>query len=194
LDRLIASPGFNSLPPEERQTALIFHHDFQKSGVRLPDDQRKKFVTLSSSIISLGRDFLQGVNASKPPVTLTRQDCEGVPESSKRWQIYALNRGLRSSIRVDSSSVEATRVLKFSTSEDGRKKVYVAQNTSGSHEIEVLENLLRDRAQLASLVGHRSYAEMLLKDKMGENPGLLETSKMLLAQAHVFCRKCSSVS
>ena len=62
-------------------------------------------------------------------------------------------------------------MLKLSTNDDARRKVYVAQNTSGVEEIGVVEQLLRDRAELARLVGHESYAHMLLHDKMGRSPG-----------------------
>jgi mitochondrial intermediate peptidase len=79
---------------------------------------------------------------------------------------------MRSSISVEPESTEARRVLRYSANEDARRRVYVAQNTSRPEDIEVLENLLRDRAELAVLVGHRSYADMLLKDKMGNNPGM----------------------
>lgn len=140
--------------------------------MHLPDEQRKKFVQLSSNIIDHGRNFLHALSASKPPVALTKQDCEGVPENPKLWRLYALKRGMRSTISVEPESTEARRVLRYSTNEDARKRVYVAQNTSRPAEIEVLENLLHDRAQLAVLVGHRSYADMLLKDKMGESPGM----------------------
>lgn len=172
LDRFIQTPGFGKLPFEARQTALIFQHDFQKSGVHLPDEQRKKFVQLSSDIIAHGRDFLQGLETPKRPVVLTRQDCEGVPEKSSRmWQLFALRKGMRSSISVDPDSPEARRVLRFSTNEESRKKIYVAQNTSVPENIEALEQLLRARADLAVLVGHKSYADMLLMDKMGSTPG-----------------------
>lgn len=171
LDRFIKTPAFGKLPFEARQTALIFQHDFQKSGVHLPDEQRKKFVQLSSDIIAHGRDFLQGLETPKRPVVLTRKDCEGIPESNSRlWQLFALRKGMRSSISVDPESPEARRILRYSTNEDARKKIYVAQNASAPESIQVLEQLLRARAELAVLVGHRSYADMLLMDKMGATP------------------------
>ncbi|CAG7847338.1 Mitochondrial intermediate peptidase Short=MIP; AltName: Full=Octapeptidyl aminopeptidase; Flags: Precursor [Serendipita indica DSM 11827] len=185
LDRFIENPSFNTLPFEARQTALIFQHDFNKSGVHLPKEKRDKFVQLSSNIISHGRDFLQGMHARKPSVTLTREDCDGVPEGSPLWKLYALKRGMRSSISVEPNSTEARRVLKFSTNDDARRKVYVAQNTSRVEEIGVLEHLLRDRAELAKLVGHESYAHMLLHDKMGRNP---ENVQMFLNSLMNFSR------
>lgn len=113
-------------------------------------------------------------------MVITRQDCEGIPEtSSKHWQLLALRKGLKSSISVDPESPAARRVLRFSTSEEARKKVYTAQNKSVPQSVEVLEQLLRSRAELAVLVGHRSYADMLLTDKMGDNPGEIYMSLAL---------------
>jgi mitochondrial intermediate peptidase len=78
---------------------------------------------------------------------------------------------MRSSISVDPESPEARRILRFSTSDEARKKVYIAQNKVVSESINVLEQLLRARANVSVLVGHRSYSEMLLLDKMGGKPG-----------------------
>ncbi|KAG8802702.1 Mitochondrial intermediate peptidase, partial [Serendipita sp. 398] len=170
LDDFMASPSFKNLPMEAKQTAWIFKHDFDKSGVHLPIHQRQKFVELSSNIISLGRDFLQGLGAEKKPIMLFTKDCEGVPETPRLWQLYSVKRGLRSRVSVEPNSAEARRVLKHSTNEEARKKVYVSQNASSNEQIQVLEQLLRDRAELAVLVGRQSYGEMLLHDKMGKKP------------------------
>ncbi|KAG8832469.1 Mitochondrial intermediate peptidase, partial [Serendipita sp. 399] len=170
LENFMASPNFKDLSMEAKQTAWIFKHDFDKSGVHLPEQQRQRFVQLSSNIISLGRDFLQGLSADKAPLTLRTEDCEGVPENPRLWQFYALKRGLRSRISVEANSAEARRVLKYSTNEEARKKVYVAQNASSKKQLDVVEQLLKDRAELAMLVGRQSYAEMLLHDKMGKKP------------------------
>ncbi|PVG03221.1 zincin [Serendipita vermifera] len=177
LDHFIADPAFLTLSSEARQTALLFQYDFQKSGVHLPEEQRKKFVQHSSNIIAYGRDFLGALDTTQDSVMLTRQDCEGVPESPRLWQLYALKKGMRSSIRVRPDSAEARRVLRYSTSEEARKKIYVAQNASRPENVDILERLLRERAELAVLVGHKSYSDMLLKDKMGKSP---ENVKMFL--------------
>jgi mitochondrial intermediate peptidase len=88
---------------------------------------------------------------------------------------------MRSSIRVRPDSPEARRVLRYSTSEEARRKIYVAQNASRAENVETLEQLLRERAELAVLVGHKSYSDMLLKDKMGKNPGRCQIQATSLA-------------
>lgn len=128
-------------------------------------------MQLSSSIIANGRAFYQALGSPRPSVTLSKKDCEGVPEAPRQWQLLALARGLRSNVRVDANSAEARRILRYSTNEDARKRVYIAQNSSTSTEIEILEQLLRDRGHLAALVGEKSYSHMLIKDKMGGSPG-----------------------
>lgn len=56
--------------------------------------------------------------------------------------------------------------------EEPRRKVYLAANSSTPEQVEILEALLRARAQLATLVGSDSFAHMALGDKMAKSPGV----------------------
>ena len=135
-------------------------------------EQRQRFITLSSEIISHGREFQSPAWSKDRNLRITREDVEGLSSNYDRKRAYrliALANGVTNSVSLGAWSKEARFLLKHALREETRKKIYIAQFSSKGPE--PLENLLRARAQLAQLVGFPSYAHMLLKHKMAKSPG-----------------------
>jgi mitochondrial intermediate peptidase len=77
----------------------------------------------------------------------------------------------RRELLVYPGSLQAQMIMRSAPSEEARRKVYVASNSSSPEQVEVLERLLQARAELARLVGKESYSHMTLTDKMAKCPG-----------------------
>ncbi|KWU44347.1 mitochondrial intermediate peptidase [Rhodotorula sp. JG-1b] len=153
--------------------ATPFLRDFEKSGIHLPPAQRAEFVSLSTSIIQLGRRFLQ--NASEPdarePVCLDRSELEAafgaamtrrllgddVPESQRQ-------------VWIDPTSYEGRVLARHHPSASVRRALFVAANAAPASHVETLDELLTARARLARLVGRESWADVALEDKMAQTP------------------------
>ena len=69
-------------------------------------------------------------------------------------------------------SLQAQMIMRSAPEEEPRRRVYIAANSSTPDQIEILETLLRKRAELARLVGRESFAHMTLDDKMAKTPGM----------------------
>lgn len=76
-------------------------------------------------------------------------------------------------LKVYPGSLQAHMIMRSVPAEGPRQKVYIATNTSSPEQLDVLERLLRARAQLAQLVGKDSYAAITLTDKMAKSPGMV---------------------
>ncbi|CCM03140.1 uncharacterized protein FIBRA_05262 [Fibroporia radiculosa] len=159
-----------SLGPEAYQTALIFWRDFEKSGIDLPPEQRNRFVSLSTEIILLGRQFLNESAAARPPALIKPSELQGLKDmglgARLRLQAQVTNRDLH----VYPGSLQAQMIMRSAPEEGPRKKVYLAANASTRDQIDTLEKLLRARGELARLVGKSSFAHMTLSDKMAKSP------------------------
>jgi mitochondrial intermediate peptidase len=158
----------SALSPEAYHTALIFWRDFAKSGIDLAPEQRQRFVSLSSEILVLGRSFLNEANASRPPVTLQPHDIRG--GKSRALSMLKL-KSSRRTLQVHPGSAEAQLIMQSPAEEVARRKLYLAAHSSTPEQLEVLDRLLRARAELSRLVGRESYAHMVLEDKMAKSPG-----------------------
>ncbi|KAI0785474.1 mitochondrial intermediate peptidase [Irpex lacteus] len=169
LKEVLSDPEImNSIGPEAQETARIFWRDFEKSGINLPPDQRSQFVSLSSEILTLGRQFLNETAAARPPAVIKPSELQGLKDKTMgaRLRLQARFRDLV----VYPGSLQAQMIMHSAPLEEPRRKVYMAANSSTPEQIELLENLLRARGKLARLVGKESFAHMTLTDKMAGSP------------------------
>ncbi|KAF8973534.1 mitochondrial intermediate peptidase [Flammula alnicola] len=159
-----------TLSPEAHQTALIFWRDFEKSAIDLPPAERNKFVSLSSDILILGRKFLEGANAPRPPTSIKPSELAGLTDKGMGVRLQLQAHFTQRDLLVYPGSMQAHMIMRSAPEEEPRRRVYLAANSSTPEQIEVLETLLRKRAELARLVGRDSFAHMTLADKMAKTP------------------------
>lgn len=171
--------------PEEHAVALIFQRDFERSGIDLPSSKRSEFVSLSSQIISLGRSFLMegpGPRGHVDIPILTLRSSVGkdlhagdlVAKGRVKDLLDALGKRvsrLTGRVRVYGNTWEAHMLMKYCADESIRRDCYIASNKENKGNVQTLDEILRSRARLATLVGKSSYAEMTLSDKMAKTPG-----------------------
>ncbi|KAI8068616.1 hypothetical protein BC940DRAFT_318592 [Gongronella butleri] len=155
----------HALEPDEHAAAIVFLRDFEKSGIHLPDQQRKQFVDLSDRIILLGREFIQRQPRAVSHLRIPRADLRGLPTS---FLSQAAADG--DEIVVATDTADCQWILKYADNPDIRKQVYQALHSANDDHIAILDFLLHTRAQLANLVGQPSYAHLQLQDKMAKNP------------------------
>jgi intermediate peptidase len=189
LKAVLSDPSLvKSLGPEEYQTALIFWRDFEKSAINLPPEQRQKFVSLSSEILSLGREFLENASTPRPPALIQPEHLAGIKDKGMGIRLQLQAHFTKRELLVYPGSLQAQMIMRSAPDEEPRRRLYVASNSSAEKDINTLEGLLRARAELARLVGRQSFAHMTLDDKMAKTPG--EWLSFMYQRFHQL--KCSS--
>ncbi|KAJ1962158.1 Mitochondrial intermediate peptidase, partial [Dispira parvispora] len=184
LKRAMETPRIaQDFTPVEHQVAVQFLRDFEKSGVHLPDRQRARFISLSNDILSLSHEFLH-----PNPVTRTFPDSIAV-DSSDRLQglplsvVQSLQHTNQSHpLRIPVPSSLSNMITSMAHDEELRKQVYTLQKQTSTQQVEVLEDLLRLRKQLAELTGRSTYSHLFLEDKMAQHPDHVRTFLKNLAQ------------
>ncbi|KZP31124.1 mitochondrial intermediate peptidase [Athelia psychrophila] len=168
LRAVLADPTVaKSLSSEAYQTALIFYRDFEKSGIDMDPAKRDHFVSLSSEILVLGRQFLDESTRTREPALISSKELIGLKDGSRlKLQAKVTQRDLH----VYPGSLQAQMIMRSAPIEEARYKVYVAAHKSTQEQLDVLERLLQARAELAQLVGRKSFADMTLDDKMAKSP------------------------
>lgn len=151
--------------PDEYAAAIVFLRDFEKSGIHLPNKQRAQFVDLSDKIIHLGREFIQMNPRAIKQVKIPQSALAGVSPTVTRSIV-----GKDGYAYVPTDSGECQMILKYAMNEHVRQQVYESMNSATKDSVAVLEQLMRTRSDLATLVGKNSYAELQLQDKMARNP------------------------
>ncbi|PPQ67160.1 hypothetical protein CVT25_005761 [Psilocybe cyanescens] len=179
-----------TLTPEAYQTALIFWRDFEKSAIDLPPTERNKFVSLSSDILVLGRQFLEAANAPRAPASIKHSDLAGLKDKGMGVRLQLQAQFTKRDLLVYPGSMQAHMIMRSAPEEEPRRRMYLAANSSTPEQIEVLEALLRKRAELAQLVGRKSFAHMTLDDKMAKTPeNVVNFLDALLDHTRPFARR-----
>lgn len=160
----------STLTPEAYQTALIFWRDFEKSAINLPPEQRNKFVSLSSEILVLGRQFLNEATSARPPTYIAPSELDGLKDKGMGVRLQLQGHFTGRDLVVYPGSLQAQMIMRSAPNEEPRRKIYLASNASTHQQIQLLERMLQARAELAQLVGNESFAAMTLTDKMAKNP------------------------
>ena len=173
LKAVFADPElFNALSKEGQETAFVFWRDFEKCAIDLPEVQRNRFVSLSTEILVLGRQFMNEELRVRPPAVIRAEELKGLKDRGMGIRLFNQAFWTRRDLQVYPGSMQAQMIMRSAPSEEPRRKVYVASNSSTQEELYLLERLLKKRAELARLVGSQSFAHMELIGKMAKSPGM----------------------
>jgi Zn-dependent oligopeptidase len=140
--------------------------NFKQSGVNLKDEDLEKFKSLKAEISELTSQYSINMNTADLVVRLDEDGSEGLPESFK------------DNFRTDDGSYEipvisATRrpVMRNARNEATRKAYYEQYYNRGSDKnLDILDQLVSKRYDMAGIMGFESFAAYNLKLKMAKTP------------------------
>jgi len=173
----------NSNKPEklnaEQKTVLgNYYRDFLRNGAKLEGDEKKRFAEIKSELSSLTLKFGDNVLAETNAFILhltDYADLEGLPEYViEAAAEEAKSRGLDGWV-FTLHQPSFIPFMKYSPKRELRKKLFMAFSFRGNKENEYNnKNLIRKivdlRLEMASLMGEKTYAHYVLKERMAENP------------------------
>jgi len=163
-------PHTDPLSTAETQVALTFLRDFEKSGIHLPPSVRARFVEISDSLLTLGRTFLSYAALGptpKPPIEIP--DAERLLTGMGSQFVDSLPRRGDTAYVVP-GSWEAQMIQRYAREGEARRLVYVGNNKKEPERVDVLETMLKERAELAGVLNKGNWSEVVLTDKMAKNP------------------------
>ena len=179
---LMESSEFASLKTEQQQQLHQSVRDFKLGGVSLNDDDKQRFGEIAQSLSKLTTEFsdnvLDATNAWEKLLP-DASSLDGMPESAiaaakQRAEAKSQNGYL---INLEFPSYMA--VMMFANDRKLREEMYTAFCTRASDEgphagtydnSENLAEILRLRAEKASLLGYDSFAHLSVVPKMVDSP------------------------
>jgi thimet oligopeptidase len=157
---------------------------FEDSGVSLPPDKRERFRKISDLLTELAQEFARNIRENVTRITFTLQECEGLPQS---W----LDRAARDAAGNVVVGFDYPDYVPFMTSardESARRRYYIGYTNRGTpRNLEILDEIVRLRREIADLYGVPSYAHYVTKRRMVENPetvlGFLDEVRNVVTEA-----------
>jgi intermediate peptidase len=133
---------------------------------------------------------LKEANTARLPTAIKPSELTGLKDKGMGVRLQLQAHFTQRDLLVYPGSLQAQMIMRSAPSEEPRRRVYIAANSSTPEQIHILEKLLQTRAELARLVGRESYAEMTLADKMAKSPG--QSSPMLsFSPILTYSRQCT---
>ncbi|KAF2868889.1 mitochondrial intermediate peptidase-like protein mitochondrial precursor [Massariosphaeria phaeospora] len=149
---------------QEKVVAKILIEDFSRSAIDLPGGARERFVDLSNKIAAGGTDFVESMGPETLRLTFGSKSMKGMDPT--------MVRGLTKwgETRIRTMHHEAQMALRYVEDADVRREIYMGVRTASKASVGRLEQLLKDRAELAKLSGYETFAHMTLENKMAKSP------------------------
>lgn len=139
---------------------------FEKNGMKLNADERKKLEAINTKLIALGNQFDRNIAEHKDSLSFTAEELIKVPAAAMEpWK----REGNKYVVRVNGPNY--TTILENAMNAHTRKAMFMAYNNRAyPKNIEVLDSLLYYRNELAKQLGFSSYAAYSVVDKMAGTP------------------------
>ncbi len=143
--------------------------EFRLAGVDKDDATRAQIKKLSDDLTDEQSEFDRNISDDQKKVEVTdAKELDGLPQD----YIDRHKPGADGKIIITTNYPDALPVLKFSKSDDLRKRLFEAFDTRAyPKNKEVLENMMKTRYQMATILGYASWADYNAADKMIEHGG-----------------------
>src|SRR5712691_9617209 len=170
----------------QKQLRKDLIESFEDSGVALPAGKRQRFREISERLTELGQEFAKNIRENKTVLRFTPEECRGLPQA----YLDRVPKDGEGNIVVGFDYPDYVPFMMNSASEEARKRYYIANTNRGTpRNIEILDEIVKLRREIADLYGVPSYAHYVTKRHMVENPEtvtrFLEEVKSAVTDAEV---------
>ena len=165
------------LTKEEKMLLDNYYDSFVQSGALLDDAGKEHLRQITEELSALSLTFSQNLlhetNAFKLHIK-DKAQLDGLPDSAIEAAAQeAEDRGKEGWV-FTLHSPSYGPFMTYSTQRELRKKMYMASNTRGirdnkSNNLEVCRRLINLRRELAQLLGHKTYADYVMRYRMAKN-------------------------
>jgi len=177
-DRLKAIPQTGADAPTRLFLARALG-DFERSGVALPEAQRKQAQALADHLAELGTRFDKAIADGRKTVQAEPAELEGLPADF----IAAHKPGPDGKITISTDYTDSIPVMTYANSAALRERLSRASLTRAYPENDAtLRDMIDTRDQLAHLLGRQDHAHLVLENKMLDTPAKVEALLEEMAQ------------
>ena len=170
----------------QRQYKKDLIEAFEDSGVTLAPEKRQRFRVISERLTELSQEFSKNIRENKTTVTFTLEECEGLPAS----YVERGRRDENGNVVVGFDYPEYVPFMMNAKNEAARRRYYVEYTNRGTpRNIEILDEIVALRKEIAELYEVPSFAHYVTKRRMVGNPetvtAFLDDVKAAVTEAEV---------
>jgi thimet oligopeptidase len=137
--------------------------DFRRAGVDRDDATRARVRALREDLVRIGQEFGRNIKDDVRRLPLEPADLDGLPEDWRR----AHPPGADGKVTVTTDATDYVPFMTYARSERAREALWRLYRLRGHPKnLDVLQRMLARRAELAGVLGYRSWAAYVTEDKM----------------------------
>ena len=165
------------LTPEEKMLLDNCYDGFVRSGALLDAAGKERLRQLTEEASILGLQFSQNLLKENKAFTLHITDeaqLDGLPDTAREAAALAAKEQEKDGWVFTLDFPSYSPFMTYSTQRELRRQMYMAKNTECIHDneennLEICKRLINLRRELAQLLGHKTYADYVLKHRMAGN-------------------------
>ena len=165
------------LTPEEKMLLDNCYDGFVRSGALLDSKGKERLRQLTEEASMLGLQFSQNLLKENKAFTLHITDeaqLDGLPDTAREAAAMAAKEQGKDGWIITLDFPSYSPFMSYSTQRELRRQLYMAKNTECTHDnsennIEICKRLINLRREIAQLLGHKTYADYVLKHRMAGN-------------------------
>ena len=165
------------LTPEEKMLLDKCYDGFVRSGALLDAAGKERLRQLTEEASMLGLQFSQNLLKENKAFTLHITDesqLDGLPETAREAAALTAKEMEKEGWVFMLDFPSYSPFMTYSTQRELRRQMYMAKNTECIHDnsennLDICKRLINLRRELAQLLGHKTYADYVLKHRMAGN-------------------------
>jgi thimet oligopeptidase len=155
----------------EQHRLLVFTlRDFRRNGMALEKPQRDRLQEIDTELNKLGLAFEQNIADDETRIPFSKSELTGVPQDAIDAQPMSAGIYLWG---MDGPSFDA--ITSNCTNALTRQKAWTAyKRRGGQKNVDVLEKMLKLRAEEAKILGYKTFADYVVEPRMAKNESTIE--------------------
>ncbi len=141
--------------------------DYRRNGFDLPAEERAAIRELRERLVSLGIRFRRNIDEYEDAIHVAREQLAGLPDA----YVQRLKRDDQGRYRVSLDYPELHPFLDAAEDAALRRELFLKNhNKAADSNIELLEEAISVRHEIAARLGHESWASYVLETRMAKTP------------------------
>ncbi|MCB0403411.1 MAG: Zn-dependent oligopeptidase [Bdellovibrionales bacterium] len=151
----------------QKRLVTEYLEEFQRNGLELPLEKRKKFIEKKKKLVELTTEFDKNLVEWKDSLAVSREELDGMPDD----YIKGLEKTEDGKYKVGLSYPEYFPFMQNAKNADARRRLQIKFfNRGGDRNTELLETAIRLRHESAQLLGKKDHATFVLEQRMAKEP------------------------
>ncbi len=166
--------GFSS---EERRMVRSLRVEMEREGIHLSDSGRSDVVARKDRIVALETEFQTNINNARSYYMLPEECTDAMTRlfgSGLLGQVRDLVKTTDPGVALTTDSFFTLPILQQSPDAFSREVAYMASNTLVPQNLSILDGLVKERNELARMLGFDSWAHKELLQNMSGTPAMVK--------------------